>query len=101
LGARLRQRCLEALRDRGAQFALASGVCFGKSFEIGGDRGGVEEFAGGAGGALNIEHHRNAIAESVGAVIVARRVHRRLACRPPPSAQKAGAIVLSIHRMYF
>ena len=54
--ARLRQRRFEARHDRGAQFPLAPGVDRGERFEIGDDRGAVDEF-GGARLALGIQQH--------------------------------------------
>ncbi len=70
LRARLRQRRFQALRDRGAQLALTTRVRLGELVEIGEDRRGVDEFDGAARRTLNIQHHRNAIAESLLAVIV-------------------------------
>ena len=58
--ARLRQRRFEALRHRGAQFALAPGIGRREHLEIGDDRRGIDQFDGGAVRSLGVEHRRYA-----------------------------------------
>ena len=58
--ARGRQRRLQTLRHRGAQFALASRIGLGERLELGGDRRAVDQRGAGAGGTVNIQHDRNA-----------------------------------------
>ena len=68
-GARLGQRRLQALRHRGAQFALAPGVGLGEAFEIGDDRRGIDELDLDARATLTVQHHGIGIAEPARAVI--------------------------------
>ena len=60
LFARLHQRCFEALRHGGAQFALAPGIGRRERLKVGDDRRGIDQFDGGAVRSLNIEHGRYA-----------------------------------------
>ena len=72
LGARagLRERELQPLRHRGAQFALAAGMGLRQRLEIGDDRRRVDELDVDARRTLAVQHHAIAIAEPAGAVIV-------------------------------
>ena len=61
-GVRLRgrQRGLQTLRHRGAQFALASRIRLGQRLKLGGERCAVDQRGAGAGGTVNIQHDRHA-----------------------------------------
>ena len=72
-----RQRGFEALRDGGAQFALAPGMVLGELFELGDDRLRIDQVAAGAVRALRVQHVIGLAEQARGVIVIAGGRARR------------------------